>query len=916
MNPPRGNLVDDLETLVEPYDGDRIKPDELSIPEFVGPYRLLRQLGKGGMGMVYLARQVEPVDRLVAIKLIATRVNDASALARFVVERQALAQMSHPAIAQVYEAGTTASGYPYLTMEFVNGQRLDRYCHARRLSVPERLDLFLAICRGVHHAHQRGVVHRDLKPANILIASVDGQPAPKIIDFGIATAAAGSGRGSTHSRDVVGTPQYMSPEQFRIDGTVIDPRCDVYSLGVILHELLVDDPPIQGALLSHRDSHSLSQVFAQFQPLPAPSSRLGSDAQNDEQIASLRRTTARRLRRQLRGDLDAVVLKALAQDCEQRYPSVAELADDIERIGNYRPVTAVPDSHGYRASRFVRRHIIALGTASAILLALLAGLGAATLGMIEARKQYRIAEQRQQQLEELSDFQQAMLAGIDPQQMGLTLIEGMRAQLGQSASETSATEPSRRLIESFNATDLARGMIEQHMLQRAGESIEREFAGRPLLQARLYQSLASVYDSLGLHEPLLDLNQRILELLENELPADHLEVLQARHRLGYAQFHANQRSAAEDTLGRLIEDLDPQRGDLLEVRIRAHLDLANALVDQAKFEPALEAARQGNRLAYAELPTDHRLRLETETNLGYVLARQGRVDEALERFQSAYQGYSDIDGEAHSRTIGAMLNVSAALGALGRYEQAADMDHKVLAALERSVGRRHIHTIRVLNNLSNNLRWLGQTEQAASHLREAIDLCRELYGPTHPVTLRARLNLGSLLTHIGQWNSGLEIIDEVIGDRTATLGPDHPDTLSAQEIRTSNLYEQARFGEALDQIQPVLDGRAVAFGAEHPLTLKARWLRAKAFESLGRIDEAIDDMRTVVELDMAAGRRARNELERVVSLYRLYLDRDRSTEAQELYNHHLEWLTSSAPDALEDDLRQLRQELLADRAAD
>lgn len=319
--------------------------DEDDLPE-LERFKLVQKLGQGGMGVVFLAHQTHPVERSVALKLIRSRVQNPTNLARFEVERQALAQMNHPAIAQVYDAGTTVGGQPWFAMEYVDGQRLDTFCREQKLTLDERLELFVRICLGVQHAHQRGIIHRDLKPANILVRRVDGVAMPKIIDFGIATASLEASPSGDSNRDVVGTPQYMSPEQFDLDHVGVDNRSDVYSLGVILYELLTDSLPIDDPKAQSADSEQMRAMLASQPRPPYPSSRVSAEQAFCEIVARRRRIHPRRLARRLRGDLDAIALKALGSDRDQRYASPQDLADDIVNARQFRPVSFVPSMPG------------------------------------------------------------------------------------------------------------------------------------------------------------------------------------------------------------------------------------------------------------------------------------------------------------------------------------------------------------------------------------------------------------------------------------------------------------------------------------------------------------------------------------------------------------------------------------------
>jgi serine/threonine protein kinase/formylglycine-generating enzyme required for sulfatase activity len=337
-------------------------------------YRIDRCIGEGGMGVVYAAEQLVPLHRRVAVKVIRTEIDSRAVAARFERERQALAVMDHDAIAKVFDCGTTAQGQPFFAMELVPGQPLDRYCDARQLPVADRLRLFLQVCRGVQHAHQKGVIHRDLKPGNVLVIDQDGEGRAKIIDFGIARAVARESRDGdrTEVGVLLGTPEYMSPEQARGDGAAIDTRTDVWSLGAMLYELICGTLPFADPSMARNDlrAHRLQAAALDLQRPSTAVSRLGPNAGT---IAARRRRSVTALQRELRGDLDWIVLRAMANDPEQRYPSAVALADDLQRHLDGLPTLAGPPTRWYRLRKFVRRYRLQLSALAAVAIAVLTG---------------------------------------------------------------------------------------------------------------------------------------------------------------------------------------------------------------------------------------------------------------------------------------------------------------------------------------------------------------------------------------------------------------------------------------------------------------------------------------------------------------------------------------------------------------
>ena len=363
-------------------------PAQAELPTSIGPYRIQRELGSGGMGSVYLAQQLEPVQRQVALKVVKLGMDTREVVARFQSERQALAQMNHPNIAQVFDAGITAEGRPFFVMEYVSGNALTAFCDERQLPIEQRVRLMAVVCRAVQHAHDRGFIHRDLKPGNVLVTAHEGEFTPKVIDFGIAKATAVAEQAATRvaglqtrADQVLGTPEYMSPEQMRSGGLDVDTRSDVYSLGVTLYELLCGELPFDSRRLRTVPRAELERILFD-EPPTQPSKRL---SQIDVDAVAARGVERSVVTRAVAGELDWITLRALAKLPQHRYPSALAMAEDLERWLMHEPVLAAPPGHTYRLRKFVRRHRVGVGAAAAVLVALIGGLSMSLLATAEAR---------------------------------------------------------------------------------------------------------------------------------------------------------------------------------------------------------------------------------------------------------------------------------------------------------------------------------------------------------------------------------------------------------------------------------------------------------------------------------------------------------------------------------------------------
>jgi serine/threonine protein kinase len=663
---------------------------EERIPEQLGPYRIIRTLGRGGMGVVYLGRQEQPLRRDVAIKVIRAGIADREALARFAVERQALARMEHPAIARVYDARTTADGLPYFVMELVEGPPITTYCDRERLGVDARLELFRAVCAGVHHAHQRGIIHRDLKPSNVIVSMVDGRATPKVIDFGVAKAVDGilaDETLQTRAGSLIGTLDYMSPEQVRGSDGDVDVRSDVYSLGVILYELLCGRHPLAVALGGRIGLIEAQRVITEVDP-PRPSSSLTSTTTSAES-AGQRSTDEITLRRRLREDLDWIVMKALEKDRERRYQSALELAQDLERHAEHRPVRAKPPSVPYRARKFVRRHRAGVAAAAVVVIALISGAGMAGTGFVRATAEARRAEA-------ISGFLADLLASVRPDQNG-------------------------------------RAVTVQEVLEVARQQIlAGGFADDPETQASLALVIGHSYEGLGRFDEALELLELSTDVRRNLHGADDARLRASLFRLGTVLWKQGEleealaiRHVLADMTERALGASHPDHAESLS-------NLGNTYADMGDLDRAVEYLRRAVDIGRRADGRDAEISLARFiNNLGSVHFDLKHFDSAAVSFREALDMRARLLGEESDVYAITLVNLGNALTNMGELAQAEPLLVSAVALEQRVFGEDHPTTASAYNALGEVYLRQGRPLDAEPLFRRAHDIRSATSGSTY-----------------------------------------------------------------------------------------------------------------------------------------------------------------------------------------
>jgi non-specific serine/threonine protein kinase/serine/threonine-protein kinase len=758
------------------------RPPELP-PERIGHYFLLEPLGEGGMGEVHLAEQLEPVRRRVAIKLLRAGFAGRDMMARFDVERQTLALLDHPNVARILDAGVTSEGRPYVVVEHVPGQPITRYSDQRRLGIAERLDLFLDVCAGVQHAHQRGIIHRDLKPSNVLVAEVDRQATPKIIDFDIAKALRPLPTGSgplTMAGQIVGTPDYMSPEQAELSPLAVDTRADVYSLGVILCELLCGQLPYESVDTS-AGALRVAQDIA-TREATRPSQRLARDPAQLARAAHDRSTTPRALRAALAGDLDWIVLKSLERDLQRRYGSAAELASDIRRYRRSQPVRArAPDSL-YLARRFLRRNRygVAVGAFLASLLV--------ALGVLMQRQASETARERDR----------------------------------ATAEAQTANQVSNFLIETFRAADPERHhgqeMTARQQLDDAAERLDRELAGEPAAKARLEMAIGDIYFNLGEFGRADRHFRHALAMYETLQPPDDHGRLAALRQVGRTATQLGQLETGEQLTLRTLAEVRTLFGERDALHVDATHDLGALRNAQGRYREALtlfQQAAQGRERVYGEADE---LTTIAHTNVAVVQQLLGNTAEAERAYLAILDRLEARGDPDNTQLLTARLNLSTLYAGLGDYRRAVDLQRQVLPAMRRVYGEDHPFTLQATGNLASSLSSLGRHRESYEENRKLVERLLRVQGANALLTLYTRANLAYEAGVLGQRDAAETSLRDVIDKQLQLSGPQHRNTIISETLLGRLLVQWNRRQAAIPLFESALVGSRAGLGTSHPTT--------------------------------------------------------------------------------------------------
>ena len=788
----------------EPYDKTRTLTSADRAGQTIGPYHLLQKLGEGGMGEVWVAEQDKPIHRRVALKLIKAGMDTRQVIARFESERQALAMMDHPAIAKVFDAGETEDGRPYFVMEHVQGVPITAYCDQNRLTTLERLELFKHVCEGVQHAHQKAIIHRDLKPSNILVAIQDGGAVPKIIDFGVAKATSQSLTERTMYTELgmmVGTPEYMSPEQAEMSGQNIDTRTDVYSLGVILYELLVGALPFDSKELRRAGYDEIRRKIREEDP-PKPSTRLSTMGEASTAEAQKRRTERPALIRQIRGDLDWITMKTLEKDRTRRYGSPSELAADIDRYLHHQPVVACPPSTVYKARKFVRRHRFGVGVTSAIAILL------AAFSVTTAIQAHRIALERDRANQE--------------------------AKTSRQVSEF--------LVELFQVADPEEGqgrdISAREILDRGSKKVATELRDQPAVRATMLNTMGKVYRNLGLFDRALDLTQESLDIRQKMFPAESAEIVASLSTLGVVKMDKGDYPAAETLMQQALainrKILGPE-----------HIDVAASLNNLGSLRFATgdwKGSEQYFREALAmhrKLLGDESLPIATDLNdLAMVLNYQEKFEESEALYRESLAIRRKRLGGDHPLIAQSVNNLAMSYLRQKKYAEAEPMFQEALTINRKAVGEVHPVVASNLNNLALVYLEQGQADRAEGYFRQVLALDRKIHGENHPKVAQTLQSLGAALLKEKKYKEAEESLRQAVTIKLMTFPEAHWQIATTRNMLGGCLTEAKDYRGA----EPLLvDSYSIIkkqFGLQHNRTRVAGGRLIALYEATGRQDKA------------------------------------------------------------------------------
>ena len=778
----------------------------------IGRYKLRQQIGEGGCGVVFMAEQEEPLHRKVALKIIKPGMDTRSVIARFEAERQALALMDHPNIAKVFDAGATESGRPYFVMELVRGVKITEYCDQHSLATEERLELFVQVCEAVQHAHQKGIIHRDIKPSNILVSSsLEGAPAPVVIDFGIAKA-------TTHQpltdktlftafEMLIGTPAYMSPEQAELTRVDVDTRTDIYSLGVLLYELLTGSTPFETAELLKAGLDEIRRVIREQEPV-RPSTRLSKMPGADlTTVAQHRKSEPPRLIRVVSGDLDWIVMKALEKDRTRRYETANGLALDVQRFLTNEVISARPPSRLYKLRKLVFRNkllFIAVGVISALLVASLIIVSAS---LARERQAHREAESDKQKAQQITQFLEEMLQGVGP-----------------SVARGRNTE------------------ILRDILDRTDARVGNELANQPSVEAELRTFIGRVYHEIGNYDKAEEMHRKALALHQRLSGSKSPAAAVSLYEVGLALCKKGDLREAESAHREALETRRRLFGNK-SVEVAASLnELARVYRHQQRLTESEALTREGLDIRRQLFGNENLEVANSLQHLMFVLGDEGKYAECETTARDALEMRRRLLGTEHVLVAASLLDLAWATGWTDKVK-AESLQREALAMQRKLLGDEHPDVSISLSSLGERLRQRGNLTEAHTLSSAALSVQRKVLGEDSPAYQFSLASLALTLEQEEKWAEAEAAHREGLALRRKRTGNEDPKTLAELAGLVRVLIAQKKFGEAERLLQEELTPAFLAQSSSANLLV----MRVNLLGRQGRWKEAATNAALVLE---------------------------------------------------------------------
>lgn len=750
----------------------------------IGAYKLRQRLGEGGMGTVWIAEQEQPVKRRVALKVVKAGMDSDQIIRRFEAERQALALMDHSNIAKVLDAGTTEQGRPYFVMELVRGEPITKYCDSVQLPIRDRLVLFTQVCAAIQHAHQKGIIHRDIKPSNVLVMIQDGQPLAKVIDFGVAKALhqkLSDRTMYTEFGSVIGTLEYMSPEQAELSAMDVDTRADIYALGVLLFELLTGSTPLDATRVKSATIIEMLRLIKEEEP-PTPSTRLVQSSASLEKLAAQRRTDPTRLAKTVRGDLDWIVMKCLEKDRTRRYETARGLARDIERYLHDEPIEACPPSVRYRVGKFTRRYRKALITASAFLSLLLFSLVFSTVWAIRAMQAEAVALRARDQTEKarrdavsnhVKAVREATIAKLAKQRADEEAAIARAVTTFLNDDVLGQANPSNQIAADWTPN---RDLKMREALDRPATTIGKRFADQPRVEVAIRRMFGRAYQHLGEYEK------------------------------AKAQFDAALDRSLQQWGNRDIDTLRSQDGLAGLYAVQS---------EYAKGAPLLAECLHGYREV---LGTDHPQTIQIMKRLGEMYRSLGKLDQAEVLIQESLALRRQALDANDAQTFSTLQSLAGVYYSQGLYTKAESLYSQAAENLATILGPDDPNTMVAVAGLAKAFQAQQKYAEAEPLFVRDLEHRQKSFGEDHHRTRLAQANLGALYRVAGQRDLAEPLLTEALAGLRKTVGANHADTYFALNNLASLYRDQKRFDEAEPLWREGLDGARQQYGMAHSLT--------------------------------------------------------------------------------------------------